>query len=228
MTIEDYYDSRTIDDIELLVVDDGYFIYNSILLFMNEDTLDALTYEDIYQVSLLTDTDIGVQALLTELERGGLFAQYKAIYPYDSEPLSDDMGMILLLINLGLIAMVAVVIMGSTLITYVIFRAIINTKLHDYAIYRTIGANQGTIKAFIYVENLFIVLVAYAIFLAINLNIPSDITESSIFYVLKVYTFMNYMVFFLLMILMSLLISRKYSNRIFKNTVQTTLKTSME
>ncbi len=228
VSVEDYYTSRVFNDIELIVTSD--YIWGT-AFYMNSNTLNAMTYDEVYQVSLLTDKEIGVTSLIGTISRipGTVFTrQYKVVYPFDSEPIDQFQGLILLLMNIGMIALNFAVMIGSTLITYVIFRAIINTKLHDYAIYRTIGANQGAIKLFIYIENIFVVIVAYIIFLAINLSLPDTISQYGIFYALKVFGFSNYIVFFFMLIVMSLIISRKYSNRIFRNTVQTTLKTSME
>jgi len=226
--IDDYYVSRSFDNFELIITSD--YVYGSVF-YMNSYTLNALTYDEVYQVSLLTDREVGVTTLIDSLSRipGTVFTrQYKVLYPFDSEPVNDFEGLFLLLTNIGMICLNFAVMIGSTLITYVIFRAIINTKLHDYAIYRTIGANQNTIKLFIYIENIFVVIAAYAIFLAINLSLPDTISQYGIWYALTVFGFRNYVVFFFLLIIMSLIISRKYSNRIFRSTVQTTLKTNME
>jgi ABC-type antimicrobial peptide transport system permease subunit len=156
-----------------------------------------------------------------------LTSKYKVIYPYDSVTNDDFMALGLLMTNIGLIILVTVTLTGSTLITYVIFKAIINTKMHDYAIFRTIGANKSLIKSFIYIENLYIVLVSYIIFLIVSLSIPLESVQRTVFYAIKVYNVWNYIVFFFLLIIMSLLISRRYCNKIFENTVQTTLKSDM-
>ena len=226
--IQDYYINRTFEDWELLVSETYYYTN---YLYMNQDTFDELTYDAVYQVSLLTSSQTGATTLVNTLKHvndTAFLRQYKVVYPYDSEPLQTDEGLYMLLANIGMIVLNAVVILGSTLITYVIFRVIINTKLHDYSVFRTIGANQTVIKIFIYLENLFIVLVAYIIFVAISLNISNNVNDFGLFYFLTVFNFGSYIVFFFLLILMSLIISRKYSNRIFRDTVQTTLKASME
>lgn len=229
LSIADYYTTKTYTDINLLYTTSSSSYGN--VYFMNQTTLDALTYDEVYQVSLLTDTDIGVNTLINRIERvpgADTAHKYKVVYPYDSQAPDPTQSLVLLLTNIGMIALNVFVLIGSTLITYVIFRAIINTKLPDYAIYRTIGANQRAIKTFIYTENLLVVVVSYVIFLIVSLSLPSSLTDSSIFYALKVFNFGNYIVFFILLVIMSLIISRKYSNRIFRNTVQTTLKGSME
>lgn len=228
IVLEDFYRTETFESISLIFDRDKSDYYNA--LYMNSDTLDSFIYDDVYQVSLLTSTDIGVNSLVSTLQRqrDGLLPTYKVLYPYDSEAAEEFEALLLLLTNIGMIVLNVAVLLGSTLITYVIFRAIINTKLGDYAIYRTIGANQNTIKTFIYTENLLVVVLSYAIFLAINLSVKDMISQDTILYALKVFDLWSYLVFFVLLIIMSLIISRRYTNKIFSETVQTTLKTNLE
>ncbi|MBN2540361.1 MAG: ABC transporter ATP-binding protein [Bacilli bacterium] len=197
---------------------------------MNQATYDKIFYSDVYQVSLLTSTDVGVGNLIRNLQRepgDTIGYKYKVLYPYDSETSNDFEGLVLLMMNIGFIVLIMVTLVGSTLITYVIFRAIINTKLHDYAIFRTIGANKKVIRSFIYLENLFIVVVSFVLLTVVTIAIPSSLAQNTVLSALKVYTVVDYLVFFLLLVLMSLFISRKYNNRIFRESVQTTLKTDM-
>lgn len=228
IVIEDFYQTQTFENLVLVVDSERTDYYNA--LYMNSDTMNMFIYDDVYQVSLLTSTDIGVNSLVSTLqrERDGLLNTYKVLYPFDSEAAEEYEALLLLLTNIGMIVLNVAVLLGSTLITYVIFRAIINTKLGDYAIYRTIGANQNTIKAFIYTENLFVVVLSYVIFLTINLSVKDMISQDTILYALKVFDLWSYLVFFILLIIMSLIISRRYTNRIFSETVQTTLKTNLE
>ena len=103
---------------------------------------------------------------------------------------------------------------------------IINTKLHDYAIFRTIGANQSVIKKFIYFENFYVVIISFLIFLGISLALPYDIPEP--FNAFKVFNIGKYFVYFLLLVLMALFVSRRYCNKIFSSSVSKTLKTDLE
>jgi len=117
-----------------------------------------------------------------------------------------------------------VTILFSTLITYVIFKAIINTKLHDYAIFRTIGANQKMITNFIYLENVFVVLFSFALFITVTMILKSSTMVGGFFYPLKTFGWTDYIVFFGILMFMSLFISRKYCNRIFGESVNRVLK----
>jgi ABC-type antimicrobial peptide transport system permease subunit len=161
-------------------------------------------------------------------QREGLNFKYKVIYPYDSQASNEFEGILLMIQNFGMIMLIVVTIAGSTLITYIIFKAIINTKLHDYAIFRTIGANQKVIKGFIYLENFYITVIAFIVFLILSLAMPSDLPEYSPFLAFKVFTFDKYIVYFGLLVIVSLIVSRRYTNRIFSSSVSKTLKTDLE
>lgn len=228
ISIVDYYISNDIENItiaydEALANDAGYF-------YVNQNTYDLLFYDDIYQVSLLTDTEVGVSSLVKQIQRitvSPLNFKYHVAYPFDSGESEDFSALVMLISSIGLIVLNVIVLIGSTLITYVIFRAIINTKLPDYAIFRTIGANKETINKFIYFENFYIVIVSYIIFLTVSLALPESLVIDTPFYALKVFGFWNYVVFLILLFVMSLIISRRYCNRIFSKTVQSTLKSDL-
>jgi ABC-type lipoprotein export system ATPase subunit len=228
LELYDYYVDNSIDSITVTFLEESNSKDGQV--FVSENVYNSIFYDDIYQVSIITGSDIGVKSLMNSIEKIDntlLTSKYKVIYPYDSVTNDDFMALGLLMTNIGLIILVTVTLTGSTLITYVIFKAIINTKMHDYAIFRTIGANKSLIKSFIYIENLYIVLVSYIIFLIVSLSIPLESVQRTVFYAIKVYNVWNYIVFFFLLIIMSLLISRRYCNKIFENTVQTTLKSDM-
>ncbi len=227
LLVKDYYVETEIEDMTV-IYDASINDYN--VMYVNQATYDKIIYDDIYQVSILTNTDIGVEGFVRDLQKindGVLSIKYKVIYPFDANASNDFEALVILAMNIGMIGLIIITLVGSTLITYVIFRAIINTKLHDYAIFRTIGANKKVIKSFIYLENLYVVLVSYIIFVTISLSIPSDASQMSLFEPLKVFDFWNYIVILFLLISMSLVISRKYCNRIFRQSVQKTLKSDV-
>ncbi len=223
ITIESYYVDEEYD--ATLIVDDGVTEFYT---YINQSMYDLIFYDEIYQVSLLTTTDVNVEGLAKQIARvtENFSLKYKVIYPYDSEPIEDYMGLLLLLGNIGMLAVLLITMIGSTFITYIIFKMIINTKLHDYAIFRTIGANQSVIKKFIYFENFYVVIISFLIFLGISLALPYDIPEP--FNAFKVFNIGKYFVYFLLLVLMALFVSRRYCNKIFSSSVSKTLKTDLE
>jgi len=227
LNIRDYYVDSSVSDFTFIF---DKSVTKSNIIYLNQNTYDHIFYNDIYQVTLLTNTDIGVTNFvktLQHIQKDGIGYKYRVIYPYDSEASAEFEGLVLMMMNIGFIILIFVTLIGSTLITYVIFKAIINTKLHDYAIFRTIGANKKVIKSFIYIENLLIVVISYIILVIVTLSLPLSLTQNTPLEALKIYKFSDFIVFLILLIIMSLIISRKYCNRIFKETVQSTLKSDM-
>lgn len=195
--------------------------------YVNQNTYDKIYYDDIYQITIFAQTEIDTKHLIDNLD-GSLLSPtpYNIFYPYDTEPdpLYGAMSMIgYLFQNIGMFITIFIVILGSTFITYAIFRVIINTKLPDYAIFRTIGANKKAIRRFIYIENFYIVIVSFIIFLVTSLALPMDLVKDTFFEAIKSYNIWGYFVFLILMMVLSMFISGRYCNKIFSNTVQTTL-----
>lgn len=232
LTNTDYYMSYELSDITLRITsydkqytDENFRDFEFIQ--MNSATLNRLLYDDIYQVTVVADTDLNVDKLIKSIatiDQTVLSSKYKVFYPYDSSTGDPYLGLIVMFATLGQVALLVISIGASTLFTYVIFKAIINTKLHDYAIFRTIGANQKMIQYFIYLENLIIVLASFLIFLGISLYLKTTVNVGSLFYSLKMYTVLDYLAFFGIELLMSIFISRKYTRRVFGESVNRVLK----
>jgi ABC-type antimicrobial peptide transport system permease subunit len=109
-----------------------------------------------------------------------------------------------------------------------IIKNIINSKLNDYAIFRTIGANKSTIRSFIYLETLFVAAFAYIIFILFIVIATPFIKENSFLYVMKFYNFKNIVYLFIFMAAYSFLLSRRYVSRVYHDTVAETLRREME
>ncbi len=225
LSISDYYVKQTID-VEFTLTSSLGQDQN---IHISQELYDEIFYDEIYQVSVITTDDINVDGVVRNISRirEGLSFKYKVVYPYDSAYSNEFEGILLLIANIGMIFLIFITLTGSTLITYVIFKMIINTKMHDYTIFRTIGANQKVIKRFIYFENLYIVMMSFIVFVIASIAIPNNLPEYSVFRAFKVFDFGKYLVYLSLLIMMSLFISRRYCNRIFSGSVSKTLKTDL-
>lgn len=231
ITLEDYYQTSTVSGFTFHALgDNGNVYYDSAKDYsiqMNQATLELLVSDDVYQVSVIADTDLNVDKVIkaiSSIDNILITSKYKVFYPYNSSTGDDYLGIIMLFATLGQVLLLVVSVLASTLFTYVIFKAIINTKLHDYAIFRTIGANQRMIRYFIYLENIIVVLFSFTIFFAISMLLKTSANVGSIFYSLKMYTALDYLVFFGIELVMSLMISRKYTKRVFGESVNRVLR----
>ena len=104
------------------------------------------------------------------------------------------------------------------LISYLVIRLIMNTKLRDYTILRIIGAKKSLVSKTIYAELLISTFIAYIVFfiayLFISLKYPF----------LENFDVIDYLVVFLINISMSILLARKFINKQVKKTLYTTLR----
>lgn len=225
LVFQDAYVTTRIPDLELhIAAESGDYV-----LMVSQPVFDQILYDDIYQVTVFADSDVNITRLVSRIKniRSGGEDKYKAVYPYGIEPVDQINQAIRFFETIGMVATLLVTILGATFISYLIFRAIINTKLRDYAIYRTVGANQGIIRSEIHLENYLIVTFSYFLFVILLLvfRFFVEVDQYNLFYALKQFEWLDYLIFYGILVVMSLLISSRYCGRIFGSTVQTALKT---
>ncbi|MBN2504929.1 MAG: ABC transporter ATP-binding protein/permease [Bacilli bacterium] len=220
----DGYSSLELTDMQIDIMSEDEYQ----TLYVSSAVYDQIFYDDVYQVTVFADSDVNVSRLFSSLKNIKVSGEekYKVIYPFDFQTDDQFGAAISFFETLGMLIALIATIIGSTFLSYIIFRTIINTKLKDYAIFRTVGANQMVIRFLIYLENVFVVIFSFAIFVAFTVVLKNTdfITRYSPFYALKVFVFTDYVIYFGIMILMSVLISSRYCGRVFRDTVQTSLK----
>lgn len=186
---------------------------------------DFFNVDQPYQVSLFANDGIDGVNLSDQLENSG---DYEVFYPAGVETNNQLSGLVFLIMNIGFFFSFGLLFIIIFFVAYVIIKNIINSKLSDYAIFRTIGANKSTIRSFIYLETLFIAFLAYFVFVVfVQIGSPY-FKATSIFYNLKFYTFKNLLYLLIFIAAYSLLLSRRYVSRVYHDTVAQTLKGEAE
>ncbi|MDA3931821.1 MAG: ABC transporter ATP-binding protein/permease [Tenericutes bacterium] len=191
---------------------------------------EFFSLDEQYQISIFANDGIDARNYVDQLNRQNVDGEqiYTVYHPASASSGNQLEGLIFLIMNFGLIFMFGILFIGIFFISYVIIKNIINSKLSDYAIFRTIGANKSTIRSFIYLENIFVAVFAYIIFvLAIIFGTPY-IKEEGFLYVLKFYNFRYTLFLFIFIMLFSALISRRYLSRVYHDSVAETLRREME
>ncbi|HKL47310.1 MAG TPA: FtsX-like permease family protein, partial [Candidatus Izemoplasmatales bacterium] len=180
--------------------------------------------DEIYQISLFANDGIDAINFVDEVDNN----IYQIFHPASAGASEQFEGLIFMIMNFGMLILFGVLFTGVFFVSYLIIKNIINSKLNDYAIFRTIGANKSTIRNFIYLETLFVAAFAFFIFtLFVAIAIPF-IKENGMLYVLKFYNFKNFVYLFIFMAVYSLLLSRRYVSRVYHDTVAETLRREME
>ncbi|HRX92254.1 MAG TPA: hypothetical protein P5042_05535, partial [Candidatus Izemoplasmatales bacterium] len=222
-TLSDVYYEAEIGDLTVMNVTS-----HSGCIHLSPANYARLYYDDVYQITIFTESDLNVSRIVNSLSRVkiGTETKYNVVYPFDFET-DDQLGSALSFFELlGMLLAVIATAIASTFLSYIIFRAVINTKMKDYTIFRTVGANRGVIRSMIYLEDIFVALFSFLVFIIVTVSfkLSPSITRYSFFYGLKAFRFQDYLMFLALLLLMSVFISGRYCNRIFKDTVNTALK----
>ncbi|MFP4478502.1 MAG: ATP-binding cassette domain-containing protein [Candidatus Izemoplasmatales bacterium] len=191
---------------------------------------ELFSLDEQYQISIFANDGIEARNYVDELNRQKADGQQIYMVYHPSSASSGDQleGLIFLVMNFGLILMFGILFIGIFFISYVIIKNIINSKLSDYAIFRTIGANKSTIRSFIYLENIFVAMFAYLVFVLVIIFGTPHIHEEGFLYVLKFYNFKYTLYLFIFIVLFSVLISRRYLSRVYHDSVAETLRREME
>jgi putative ABC transport system permease protein len=225
LTFSDYYLTR---ELENITIDFDFSENNTIR--MNRTLFERFYYDDLYQVSLFAESETKIDALRFNLSTFHS-ATFLFTYPFEQAGVSQLTDIIYFLYSyLTSTFALILVILATLLVTYLITRLVYNTKLRDYAIFRTIGANKAIIMRFIYIENILTTMASFVLFLPIAIYLNVSATEyyplDGILYSFHYYTFGAFLVLFLILMLIALFNSRKYCRKIFKESVNKTLKTT--
>jgi len=216
LTFTDFYSTKTLSNITI-----RYDESNVSQVKMNSATLALFQDADIYQVSLIGNVD-QMNFSLPVLHAG----EYLATYPYEQSKITSAIQDIYYFLSNMLASGLALffVILVTMLVTYLITRLVYNTKLRDYAIFRTIGANQNIIRWFIYLENVFMTTGTYLLFLPLAIYLKLSQDQYSALYGFSFYTVGSFIVLYVILLLIAFFNSRKYCRKIFKESVNKTLK----
>ncbi|MDD3126392.1 MAG: ABC transporter ATP-binding protein/permease [Candidatus Izemoplasmatales bacterium] len=192
---------------------------------MNTALYEQIFPQDIYQVSLFADDDVAINSVLITL--GFLYAnKYNVTYPYEqAQTTALGIGSILYMFSYLASLISFILIIGiAILVTYLILKLIFNTKMRDYTIFRTIGADKTIIKRFITIENLITTVFGFLLFLPLAIYLKYTVMEGNALYGFHYYQFGQYFILLGIMLLIALINSRRYGKRVFKESVNKTLK----
>ncbi|MCK7488000.1 MAG: ATP-binding cassette domain-containing protein [Bacillus subtilis] len=222
-TISDYYETRALNAFTVhydVVPYSDQYIERPVRL--NAATLAAILPSDVFQISVLTKSDVGVDALVRQWDDNPLTGTFKAIYPFRSlQAFSIEQILMVFLRVLVTVIMVAVFTIALA-IGYLIFRSVINSKARDYAILRTIGANEKALSTILYSENAMIA--AFGTVLTIGMMIALPYIDPTSVQTLKYYGVFEYTILFLTIVLLSAMITRKYIRKVFRETLNKALR----
>ncbi len=183
---------------------------------INSNTIESLLPQGVYQIGVLVEDAYDAKRVMNEIDELG----FNTIYP---DAVTDPFSAIFAIftsIYLGFILGFLMIVIYF--ISYIVLRNIQSSKKKDYLIFRSIGASKKDLNRVTIIELLFTSLFAYVftmILFVINEGLDINIPRY-----LRYFTVGSYIFIFSLLVILSLLLGRRFNKKIFGKSVITSLK----
>ena len=210
----DNYDSKNIEKLT------GYKYekYNN-LIFINDKDYNSLFDKGYYQSSVFIKDEKIVRDTLRELNDLGFETLYMPDVLYSL--VSDSVA------GLKIARMLVLVILFITLffISYFIIKLVFKSRNIYYSTLRILGSSFKTTKSLLNIELLTLAHLSYLVFIIFLLLVKLSIINNELLLDLSTYMGIgNYILLYILLLLMSLMITMRYSRKLFKDSVMNTYR----
>ena len=215
LKIKDVYNSKNVN--KILGINKDNSNYGSI--FINKDDYNRLFNRDSYQASVFSDRIDNVDMVAKELEKLG----YNTLVMKDSFSNEGEMAAQVLKI----IKLVVTVILVITLffISYFVIRLILKSRNVYFSTLRILGSTIKQTKRILDIELFVNSSLAYLSFLGIMVLVKNKILNVKFLMDIVDYLYIkDYVLMYLILIIMSYLISSRFSSKLFKNSVMKTYR----
>ena len=183
---------------------------------MSTTTLNSLLPTGIYQVGVLVFDSYDAEKVIDEIDDLG----YNTIYP---DGVTDQFSAVFAIFtSIYLAFILGFLMIVIYFITYIVLKNIQNSKKKDYLILRSIGASKKDLNSVTIIELIYTTVFAYVITMTafiINENIISKIPRY-----LRYFTVGSHLFIFFLMIVLAVMLGRRFNKKIFDKSVITSLK----
>lgn len=188
-------------------------------LFISVNDYNNLLVKGDYQVSVFLDDIKQDSKTLSELEALG----YNTYYMKENlvNPAKELMGIFKIIRNIiFIIATVALFF-----ISYFIIKIILKSRNVYFSTIRILGATKKVAKQLLNIELFIDLCLAYVAFLAVVLFAKTGTISSAYLEdMLTYFTVKDYIIVFIVLAIMSILISNRYSHKLFKDSVMSTYR----
>ena len=213
LTIEKTYTKQNIES--LLGIRD----YDSVSgnIFISSTDYNKLFNRDNYQSSVFVENPVDIEETVALLNENG----------YDTLVVSDTLvqdGTVEILKIMRTIVTIALVVV-LFFISYFVIRVILKSRNVYFTTIRMLGANKQVAKQLLIIELLTVSNLAYFVFLGIIcLNGFDVISVGFIDTIIQYLNVSDYLLLYLILTIMSYIISLKFSRKLFQNSAMKTLK----
>lgn len=211
--VSKYYNSKNISSVLELpnYNKDEFDSYNGII-FINPENYNNLYNKDTYQMSIYVKDAHKIAETVKELNK----LNYKTLVIKDTliQPTAS--------VIIRVLKIIVTIILVATLffITYFVIKLILKSRNIYYTTIRMLGAPKKVARQLLIIELFIVANIAYLTFdLCIYLNHLGTIKNSVLQTINEYLTLNDYTLIYLILVLLSFLISEKYAAKIFKKSV---------
>ena len=194
-----------------------YEKYNG-AIFMNDEEYKEMFNKNYYQSSIFMKDDKLSEQTMNELKDLDL----TTLYVKDT---LNETSEIVRILNIVKVVSMTIMIIVLFFISYFIIRIVVKSRNIYYSTLRILGSSYNATKSILNIELVTISHIAYAIFLIFLLLVKYSVIESS--YIKNLLDYVNiyqFILVYLIILLMSRMITNRYSRKLFTNTVMNTYR----
>ena len=194
--------------------DDGYYDNT---IYVNDTNYYSLFNKDTYQISVIIDEEKKLDDTLSELEKMDLVT----LNMRDARVRPD----IIAAMNIIKTGVITFVVIALFFICYFVIKLILKSRNVYFATIRMLGASKNVSVQLIVVELYTIANLAYLLLLGlVKLNSMDFVNIEMLTKMLKYLTISDYVILYLILVVMSILVSVKFSKKLFKNSAMKSLR----
>ena len=194
-----------------------YEKYNG-AIFMNDEEYKEMFNKNYYQSCIFMKDDKLSEQTMNELKDLDL----TTLYVKDT---LNETSEIVRILNIVKVVSMTIMIIVLFFISYFIIRIVLKSRNIYYSTLRILGSSYNATKSILNIELVTISHIAYAIFLIFLLLVKYSVIESS--YIKNLLDYVNiyqFILVYLIILLMSRMITNRYSRKLFTNTVMNTYR----
>ena len=196
-----------------LGIEKDYYEEASTHIYINEDDYYALYSNENYQVSAFAKNEEDVKALSDSLSK----SEYKVLPIKDS--LTNPDSIVYFVLKLLQLTVFMVEIIVLFFISYAVIRLIMKSRNTYYSTLRILGAKRNNASNIMKIELISMAMISYILNIVLVMLVNKDILKIPVLKNnLSYVSLIDFVILFAILIILSLLIARRYSRKMFSKS----------
>ena len=206
------------DNFEYLIGESDYD-FNNGKIYVNQDEFEQLFKKGNYQSSAYIKDVEELDNTLNELDKNG----FKTLYVKDClQSYNGDYAQIIKTINVIVMIVVAIILF---FISYFIIKIILKSRNVYFSTIRILGATRKNAKSLLKIELFTILNIAFiSVIAVVNLVNNKIIINASIYELLSFLKISDFIIVYILLVIISILIADTYAKKLFKKSAMNTYR----